>query len=625
MLRLSDDIHLVVSYGDHSRFGAYPSGRFDAELRRRFVTVRAAVEERSLVHAIHDSRAVLREAFAHPEIEDLFVGPGTLREEVLHPDPAAVRPIGLQVYRGGRKICSLPLAPAIVGSLAGWVGAWERGASRPREAQAAELWDSLVEAGVLVEVTPIEERPLPPLLQVGHATVRVEHEGRAVLVDPFVRSAGRPYPTAGPLSLRELMPIDAVVITHSHPDHYDLGALLRLGAEVPIYVPAVARESILSIDMGQRLRELGFSRVQEVEWWTSFDVGAMRLTALPFFGEQPSDGARLHPEVRNQGNTYHLRQGTRSVMFTADSGRDDQGSLRELSVKVRERLGPVDVLLGGHRGFCVYPLQYLYTSVPAYLLFVPPSLWGTRQQVMADGDDLLDAAETLEAQLTIPYAGGGAPWLWDLGLGPALDGRRNLSRAVDPEPQSLSFLARQRSSSNSAGLISSATRVEILHPGDGITLRDLSVVRGRPWPYCVGSDLDELPAFLERYRGDPWTRQPGTAITPSGDCVAAAKKKGLLGLLARRYAAESGFFPTPEQVQSTSDNVRVRFGLDSRQAILEYFEEQGLDAMTWREMMTDIAAIDLVESRHRKAVLARLPAVVKAWAARGRRATEVAS
>jgi len=84
--------------------------------------------------------------------------------------------------------------------------------------------------------------------------------------------------------------------------------------------PAVERESILSIDMAFRLEELGFSQVRRMRWFDDVKIGAARLVALPFYGEQPTSGRRYHPEVRNVGNIYMIEAGSKRVAFIADSG-----------------------------------------------------------------------------------------------------------------------------------------------------------------------------------------------------------------------------------------------------------------------------------------------------------------
>lgn len=607
---LADDVHIEIAYADHSAFGGYISGRFDRELRDRFSAVTQFVDEHGLDAALAEGEALLDQAFHSPEVRNLYTSDGALRDDVLYPDTASIVPEALTLWRDLVHIARIPLSAALAGRLAALLGAWQKGAEAPIDAEERELWDALVHADALVETVAPASADDDGATLIGHACVLLAHEGARVLVDPFLRD--------DVLSLRSLGPIDAVVLTHGHPDHYDPGTLLRLGPDTPIYVPVVERESILSVDIATRLRELGFRQVHALQWWERFEVGGIVGTALPLYGEQPCALAPLHPEVRNVGQTLHFALGDSRIMMTVDSGEDDRGSLQRLALAVRERLGRVDVVFGGHRSFCVYPLQFLYSSVPAYLLFVPPAQWCMRQQLMADEGDLLDAAEVLGATLTVPYAGGGAPWMWRAGLGPALDGSRPLSRTVDPDPHSLVEHARHRSYSARFGRLNSRTSVRVLHPGDRIALPTLDVEVKEPWPYAVPTDLDARPRYLRRYKADPWLGAPGSTLTPSGDSVAAARKKSLLGLLARRYATEIGIFPDARQAIATSDNIRRRFGLTADADAAAFLADAGIDVETWLEMMLDITAIDLVEHHHKDAVDARLPAVIRTWGFRAR-------
>src|SRR5205807_4231629 len=135
-------------------------------------------------------------------------------------------------------------------------------------------------------------------------------------------------------------------------------------------------------------------------------------------GEQPTDGDVLHPDVRNVGNTYLLRTPTFSAVFLADSGRDMQGDVKNLASRTRARLGTVDVIFTGYRGWHTYPVQLLFSPVARYLLFVPPWLWNSRLQLMTTIEEAVDVAERWGARILVPYADGGAPWhrAADLGL-----------------------------------------------------------------------------------------------------------------------------------------------------------------------------------------------------------------
>lgn len=67
-----------------------------------------------------------------------------------------------------------------------------------------------------------------------HACVRLEHEGRVVVIDPGVWSE----PAA-------LVGADAVLVTHEHADHIDVLRLAGLG--VPVYAPADANIAGLEV------------------------------------------------------------------------------------------------------------------------------------------------------------------------------------------------------------------------------------------------------------------------------------------------------------------------------------------------------------------------------------------
>ncbi|MGZ4388419.1 MAG: MBL fold metallo-hydrolase [Gaiellaceae bacterium] len=99
-----------------------------------------------------------------------------------------------------------------------------------------------------------------------NATLLVELAGRRILVDPMLGPVGsypaientprpRPNPLV-PLPAVELEPLDAVIVTHLHRDHYDATAAETLRKELPVLTQAPSAE---------RLRADGFSDVRPVE------------------------------------------------------------------------------------------------------------------------------------------------------------------------------------------------------------------------------------------------------------------------------------------------------------------------------------------------------------------------
>jgi L-ascorbate metabolism protein UlaG (beta-lactamase superfamily) len=109
------------------------------------------------------------------------------------------------------------------------------------------------------------------LTLVRHATLLLELAGRRVLVDPMLGDAGAyppientPNPAPNPLVPLPpvaLEPLDAILVTHLHNDHWDAAARERLPKEAPVLTQPESAAAI---------REAGFGDVRpvddELEW-----------------------------------------------------------------------------------------------------------------------------------------------------------------------------------------------------------------------------------------------------------------------------------------------------------------------------------------------------------------------
>jgi L-ascorbate metabolism protein UlaG (beta-lactamase superfamily) len=141
---------------------------------------------------------------------------------------------------------------------------------------------------------------------VGHGTVLIDVGGTRLLTDPFLRNR------LGPLRRHGAAPapattaaLDAVLISHLHRDHADLGSLRRLGREVPLLVPPGSREFF-----GHR----GFRSVTELAPGDSSRVGRLTVTAVE--AHHAGGGRRFAKEARAIG---FLARGPRSVYFAGDT------------------------------------------------------------------------------------------------------------------------------------------------------------------------------------------------------------------------------------------------------------------------------------------------------------------
>ena len=120
------------------------------------------------------------------------------------------------------------------------------------------------------------------LTLIRHATLLLEMAGRRILVDPMLDPAGaqpplpdtadpRPNPLVElPLPPEEIVrTIDATVVTHLHPDHFDASAMRLLPRDRPLFCQGHEAEP---------LGGLGFSVAPLTE---SRELGEIRITPAP--------------------------------------------------------------------------------------------------------------------------------------------------------------------------------------------------------------------------------------------------------------------------------------------------------------------------------------------------------
>lgn len=157
---------------------------------------------------------------------------------------------------------------------------------------------------------------------IGHSTFLIRLDGTTILTDPVfgsrigIRLLGGL--TVGPsrlvppaLELRDLPPVDLILLSHAHMDHYDLWSLRRLERDVPI---------IFAHDTTEFIEGFDFTNVQELDWGQTVQVKGVWIEAV-----QVRHWGKRYPWDRNRGyNGYLLTKGRHTLFFggdTAYSGR----------------------------------------------------------------------------------------------------------------------------------------------------------------------------------------------------------------------------------------------------------------------------------------------------------------
>lgn len=250
--------------------------------------------------------------------------------------------------------------------------------------------EQLIAEGLLcvTDLAPVPAHDGYSLRLLGHAGLDLQTPQVRVLFDPLCIVRTRDDVDL----LHELdRPIDAVVISHPHWDHFNLDTLLHIPRQTRMIVPRVSHPpSLENLDMAPLLEQLGFTRIERLALWDSVDVGDVHLTATPFHGEHSG------PEVEHDWMTYDVRAGGRAFFGAVDSCQSSHGSMDHVMRDVRTRLGKVDILFAPYSGFH-YPIS-MFTRRPFYM---GPGM----EQYSGGPDDAVRWVSILDADLLVPYAG----------------------------------------------------------------------------------------------------------------------------------------------------------------------------------------------------------------------------
>jgi L-ascorbate metabolism protein UlaG (beta-lactamase superfamily) len=155
----------------------------------------------------------------------------------------------------------------------------------------------------------------------GHSSVLINFYGLRILTDPVLGSRcgiSTGFGTLGPkrlvapaLSVKELPPIDVVVLSHAHYDHFDTPTLSQLGRETWI----ATAQGTADVIEGQ------FSSVNELAWGEEANFrgpkGELKVQAI----EVKHWGERWPSKKRRGYNGYALHREGKSILFGGDTAQ----------------------------------------------------------------------------------------------------------------------------------------------------------------------------------------------------------------------------------------------------------------------------------------------------------------
>lgn len=175
------------------------------------------------------------------------------------------------------------------------------------------------------------------LYRLGHSTLLFKLRGKFWLTDPMFSERSSPVQWLGPkrfhappISIDELPPIEAVILSHDHYDHLDHASILQL-REITAHFIAPRGVGDILVDWG-----VDPGKVQQFNWWQSTELAGVRLVATP---AQHFSGRTLWDRNGTLWSSWVILDGEHRIFFGADSGYFDGFKT------IGERLGPFDVTL----------------------------------------------------------------------------------------------------------------------------------------------------------------------------------------------------------------------------------------------------------------------------------------
>jgi L-ascorbate metabolism protein UlaG (beta-lactamase superfamily) len=182
----------------------------------------------------------------------------------------------------------------------------------------ATFFRELVIKALLTPRTGARHKPVFPKLKhgemavtwIGHASFLIQFTDLNVLIDPnfanwlfFLKRIKR-----SGFRIRDLPPVDLVLLTHAHFDHFHKPTLRKLPQ------PKIG---IMPRGVGDLAHNLGFARVIELEWWESFsqDMSKWKVTFTP----SEHWGARTLADRHRGYGGFVLEHQGRKIYHAGDS------------------------------------------------------------------------------------------------------------------------------------------------------------------------------------------------------------------------------------------------------------------------------------------------------------------
>ena len=167
----------------------------------------------------------------------------------------------------------------------------------------------------------LEDAPDASVFRLGHSTLLLKLHGKYWLTDPVFCERASPVQWFGParfhappISIAELPPIEAVILSHNHYDHLDRRAVLELAHKTRVF--------LAPLGVGDQLHAWGIAagQVRQLDWWHSVEIDGIRFVATP---AQHFSGRGVHDGDATLWASWVILHERFRLFFSGDSGYFD--------------------------------------------------------------------------------------------------------------------------------------------------------------------------------------------------------------------------------------------------------------------------------------------------------------
>jgi L-ascorbate metabolism protein UlaG (beta-lactamase superfamily) len=248
----------------------------------------------------------------------------------------------------------------------------------------------------------------PLVVWFGHSSFLVKTKTATILADPVFNSYAGPFsglidafPGANNHLLKDLPPIDVLLISHDHYDHLDYTTVRKLRKKV--------KYAIVPMGVGSHLKRWGFApeKIKEVQWNEAVSVtDDLRIVSTPAHHRSN----RTFAQRKTLWSSYVIEADGHKIYFSGDTGYGPHFGL------IGQQYGPFDLALmecGQYNTRWpqshMFPWQTARAAKDLGASVVIPIHWGKFAESVHPWNEpvkrLLASADSLQLPVHTPYIG----------------------------------------------------------------------------------------------------------------------------------------------------------------------------------------------------------------------------